>query len=82
MLGEESDSATYWKQCGDEALANGIKGVVMMVRIPSSQPEHQELTKTSGCPLGLSERQDSGRNKSKSQQKPSGIRSSFKVCRL
>ena len=31
MLGEESDSATYWKQCGDEALANGIKGVVMMV---------------------------------------------------
>ena len=30
MLGEESDAATYWKQCGDVALANGIKGVVMM----------------------------------------------------
>ncbi|KAF2021432.1 LigB subunit of an aromatic-ring-opening dioxygenase LigAB [Aaosphaeria arxii CBS 175.79] len=30
MLGEESKSATYWKQCGDEALANGIKGIVMM----------------------------------------------------
>jgi aromatic ring-opening dioxygenase catalytic subunit (LigB family) len=31
MLGEESTSADYWKECGDEALANGIKGVVMMV---------------------------------------------------
>lgn len=30
MLGEESDAATYWKKAGDEALANGIKGVVMM----------------------------------------------------
>lgn len=30
MLGEESTSADYWKQCGDEALAHGIKGVVMM----------------------------------------------------
>ncbi|KAJ9649318.1 hypothetical protein H2199_000093 [Coniosporium tulheliwenetii] len=30
MLGEESESADYWKKCGDEALANGIKGVVMM----------------------------------------------------
>lgn len=31
MLGEESTSADYWKKCGDEALASGIKGVVMMV---------------------------------------------------
>ncbi|KIW68486.1 hypothetical protein PV04_04428 [Phialophora macrospora] len=30
MLGEESESAVYWKKCGDEALANGIKGVVIM----------------------------------------------------
>ncbi|KKY16835.1 putative aromatic ring-opening dioxygenase family protein [Phaeomoniella chlamydospora] len=30
MLGEESDSANYWKKCGDEALANGIKGVIIM----------------------------------------------------
>src|SRR5205823_2762123 len=30
MLGEESESATYWKKCGDEALANNIKGVIMM----------------------------------------------------
>ncbi|ESZ93896.1 aromatic ring-opening dioxygenase family protein [Sclerotinia borealis F-4128] len=30
MLGEESNSATYWKKCGDEALANGIKHVVIM----------------------------------------------------
>jgi hypothetical protein len=32
MLGEESESADYWKSCGDEALAHGIKGVIMMVR--------------------------------------------------
>src|SRR6266550_8307094 len=31
MLGEESESAEYWKKCGDEAVANGIKGVIMMV---------------------------------------------------
>ncbi|SMQ51374.1 unnamed protein product [Zymoseptoria tritici ST99CH_3D7] len=30
MLGEESTSATYWKGCGDAALANNIKGVIMM----------------------------------------------------
>lgn len=30
MLGEESESAEYWKKCGDQALTNGIKGVVMM----------------------------------------------------
>jgi aromatic ring-opening dioxygenase catalytic subunit (LigB family) len=31
MLGEQSESADYWKKAGDEALKNGIKGVVMMV---------------------------------------------------
>jgi hypothetical protein len=35
MLGEESESATYWKKCGDEALANNIKGVIIMVNFPS-----------------------------------------------
>lgn len=30
MLGEECASATYWKKCGDDARARGIKGVVMM----------------------------------------------------
>lgn len=30
MLGEESESAVYWNKCGDSALANGIKGVIMM----------------------------------------------------
>lgn len=34
MLGEESDSADYWKKAGDQALANKIKGVIMMVGIP------------------------------------------------
>lgn len=33
MLGEESASATYWKQCGDEALANNVQHVVMMVSL-------------------------------------------------
>ena len=32
MLGEEHGSAKYWEQCGDEALAQGIEHVVMMVR--------------------------------------------------
>src|ERR1700761_202397 len=36
MLGEESASATYWKRCGDEALKNGVKHVVMMVNGPLS----------------------------------------------
>jgi aromatic ring-opening dioxygenase catalytic subunit (LigB family) len=30
MLGEESQSATYWKACGDAALAHNIKGIIMM----------------------------------------------------
>ncbi|KAL4927330.1 DODA-type extradiol aromatic ring-opening family dioxygenase [Aspergillus undulatus] len=30
MLGEESSSADYWRKCGAEALANGIKGVIIM----------------------------------------------------
>jgi hypothetical protein len=33
MLGEECESATYWKKCGDEAIAHGIKGIIMMVRV-------------------------------------------------
>lgn len=38
MLGEESEAASYWKKAGDEALANGIKGIIMMVS-PSTPPE-------------------------------------------
>ena len=34
MLGEESESADYWKKAGDEALAHDIKGVIMMVCPP------------------------------------------------
>lgn len=36
MLGEESKSADYWKACGDAALDNGIKHVVVMVRTSDS----------------------------------------------
>lgn len=31
MLGEQSDSADYWKECGDAARRNGIEHVVIMV---------------------------------------------------
>lgn len=31
MLGEEHDSGNYWKKCGEEALANGVEHVVVMV---------------------------------------------------
>jgi aromatic ring-opening dioxygenase catalytic subunit (LigB family) len=30
MLGEQSKSADYWKAAGDAALANGVKGIVIM----------------------------------------------------
>ncbi|KIW10093.1 hypothetical protein PV08_11053 [Exophiala spinifera] len=30
MLGEESASADFWKACGDEALQNKVKGIIMM----------------------------------------------------
>jgi aromatic ring-opening dioxygenase catalytic subunit (LigB family) len=39
MLGEESESADFWKKCGDDAIAYGIKGVIMMVfRSPKVHP--------------------------------------------
>ena len=31
MLEAETESAAYWKKCGDEALAHGVKGIVIMV---------------------------------------------------
>lgn len=31
MLGEESEAADYWNKAGDQALANNIKGIIMMV---------------------------------------------------
>ncbi|KAF2684650.1 hypothetical protein K458DRAFT_389114 [Lentithecium fluviatile CBS 122367] len=30
MLGEDSNSATFWEKCGDEVLAHNIRGVIMM----------------------------------------------------
>ena len=36
MLGEESESADCWEKSGQEALSNGIKGVVMMVSVAPS----------------------------------------------
>lgn len=33
MLGEESKSADYWKECGDAALANGIEHIIIMASL-------------------------------------------------
>lgn len=54
MLGEESESADYWKKAGDEALAHGIKGVIMMVSLHFLSTN---LTLTHpGRPLGRTQR--------------------------
>jgi hypothetical protein len=47
MLGEESASASYWKECGDAAIANGIKHVVMMVG--NHQDSLAQDTETKSC---------------------------------
>ena len=44
MLGEETESADYWKKCGDDALANGIERVVMMAHVPTSRSFKPSLT--------------------------------------
>lgn len=56
MLGEESDSATYWKRCGDEARANGIEHVVLMVgSILFTNFLQTNQLKKIGRPLGSSQ---------------------------
>ncbi|KAL4876678.1 Extradiol ring-cleavage dioxygenase, class III enzyme, subunit B [Aspergillus karnatakaensis] len=44
MLGEESESADYWRKCGAEALARGIKGVVIMGAHWDSQNDTLEVS--------------------------------------
>jgi hypothetical protein len=80
MLGEESESATYWKKAGDEALANGIKGVIMMV----GPNRHQMncVNRTEGRSLGCSWRSDRGRNKPNPWEESNRICSSVEICRL
>ena len=60
MLGEESNSATYWKKCGDEALANGVKHIVIMVRQYSYLINvlTPGLTTITGSTLGHAQRRD------------------------
>jgi hypothetical protein len=31
MLEAETEAGEYWKQCGDEALAHGVKGIIILV---------------------------------------------------
>ena len=37
MLEADTESAAYWKKCGDEALAHGVKGIVIMVSENASE---------------------------------------------
>ena len=54
MLGEQCESAAYWKKCGDDAIAHGIKGVIIMVRIILLLIIGLTiLIQSEGCPLGL-----------------------------
>lgn len=53
MLGEESESADYWKKCGDEALFQGIKGVIMMVILWIPHHIHERLTNGKRAPIGI-----------------------------
>jgi hypothetical protein len=52
MLGEESEAADYWKKAGDQALANKIKGVVMMVCASSLLFTSTKSKAVLGRPLG------------------------------
>jgi len=57
MLGEESNSATYWKKCGDEALQNGVKHVVMMASsLALLSIQHCMINTILGCSLGNTRR--------------------------
>jgi hypothetical protein len=49
MLGEECESASYWKRCGDEALEKGIKGVVIMVCQGRLSAYHTVVKAKSDC---------------------------------
>ena len=31
MIEAETEAGAYWKECGDEALAHGVKGIIIMV---------------------------------------------------
>lgn len=57
MLGEESKSAEYWKKCGDEAIANGCKGVIMMVHTIDQHNRDGSVLIIVGCSLGYQRRQ-------------------------
>ena len=81
MLGEESQSATYWKKCGDEALANGIEHVVMMVH-PLPSPNSTNLTNNAGSTLGRARRRNRNIRKPETQQISSSLCASLKVRAL
>lgn len=82
MLGEESSSADYWKKCGDEALANGIKGVVMMVMLSESTNHGLVLTILVGRALGRSWGCYRSISKPSSRKEPCRICASIKICPL
>jgi len=56
MLGEDSASARYWKKCGDEALANGVEHIIMMVSIvPTYVPLLTTFSRSRRHPQPLNE---------------------------
>lgn len=83
MLGEESKSADYWKKCGDEALANGVKGVIMMVKSPTQLLKVFVLTTLTGSTLGHQRRQQNRScHQSKPWHEPARLRSCIQVRKL
>lgn len=62
MLEADTESGAYWKKCGDEALAHGVKGIIIMVsRILLCLEVDYLIFRFPGCSLGLSRRQNGSR---------------------
>lgn len=83
MLEAETESGDYWKKCGDEAQAQNVKGIVMMVGPPPDHPVLRcditwvalaDVFRRVGCPLGLSRRQDRSCHKLQPRQEPLPLR--------
>lgn len=70
MLEADTDAGDYWKKCGDEALAHGVKGIIIMVGVIIQGPNaHLTLTDNLGCSLELHRRQNRRSHKSIPWQK-------------
>ena len=82
MLGEESESADYWKKCGDEALSHNIKGIIIMVGYNLALNIDEISLTLSGSPLGLQRRPDRASHQPQSRQKSSRLCPSRQIRKL